>query len=95
MPFTRISSGTRLTLAKLKRNFSSAASSVLYRLTYINMLGMTRIKMTPSSWTSRGRFGITWSIRVLTLMIAWSGSVPRSKTTWIVASPALVASETM
>lgn len=59
------------------------------------MLGMTRIRMTPSSCTSFGIWGITWSIRVLTLMIAWLGSVSRSKMTWIVASPALVASVIM
>jgi hypothetical protein len=95
IPLTRMSSGRTLTLAKLNRNFSSASSARLYTLTYINMLGITRMRMTPSSWTSFGSWLMTWSIRVLTLMRAWFGSVSRSKMTWIVASPALVASEIM
>ena len=38
---------------------------------------------------------MAWSTRFFTFTTAWLGSVPSSKMTWMVASPALVASETM
>ena len=59
----------------------------------MSMLGCTRETITPSSWTSGGRRLRTWSTRFLTLTTAALGSVPSSKITWIVASPALVESE--
>ncbi|MNL44279.1 hypothetical protein D3C87_1668430 [compost metagenome] len=68
---------------------------MLSKLTYISMLGCTGFTMTPSSCTSWGSLLATWSTRFLTLTSAESGSVPSSKTTWMVASPALVASEMM
>ena len=68
---------------------------MLYRLTYINMLGATGVTTTPSRCTSGGSWLMTWSTRFLTATTARLGSVPSSKITWTVASPALVESETM
>jgi hypothetical protein len=73
----------------------SASSWVLYRFTYISICGCTRLTITPSRCTSGGRSGITWFTRLLTFTTAWLGSVPGWKMTWMVASPALVASEIM
>ena len=57
----------------------------------MSMLGCTRLRTTPSSCTSGGKRLITWSTRFFTLTTASFGSVPSPKTTWMVASPALVA----
>ena len=61
----------------------------------MSMLGCTGVMMTPSRCTSTGRLGITWSTRVFTRTTASFGSVPGSKITRMVPSPALVASLAM
>ena len=61
----------------------------------MSMLGCTRFMTTPSSRTRAGRRLMTWSMRFLTLTTASLGFASSRKTTWIVASPALVASEIM
>ena len=59
------------------------------------MLGTTRFTITPSRCTSTGRRLSTCAMRVFTFTTAWSGSVPRLNTIWMLASPALTASEVM
>ena len=63
--------------------------------TYISMLVMVCMTMMPSSSTRGGsRFFTVW-MRFCTFKTATFGSVPGSKMIRIVASPALVAAETM
>jgi hypothetical protein len=57
------------------------------------MLDMFCKTMSPSLSTIGGRLFFTAWTRLFTFMTATFGSVPGSKMTWIVASPALVASE--
>ena len=59
------------------------------------MLDMFCMTMMPSRSTIGGRLFFTIWMRLFTFMTATFGSVPGSKMIWIVASPALVASEIM
>jgi hypothetical protein len=69
--------------------------SLLKRFTYMSMLGTTRFTTTPSRCTSTGKRFRIWAMRVFTFTTACSGSVPRLNTIWMLASPALTASEVM
>src|SRR5258708_2670017 len=69
--------------------------SLLYKFTYISMLGITGVMITPSRCTNRGSLFVTCCTRFDTCTNAWLISVPGLNITWIFASPALVASEVM
>src|SRR5436190_11818047 len=61
----------------------------------MSMLGMTGVMITPSRCTSVGSLLVTCCTRLDTCTNAWLMSVPGLNTTWMLASPALVASEVM
>src|SRR5258708_29959686 len=61
----------------------------------MSMLGITGVMITPSRCTSIGNLLVTCCTRLETCTNAWLMSVPGLNMTWMLASPALVASEVM
>ena len=73
----------------------SAFLSLLKMFTYINMFGARFHTMMPSRTTSGGSRKDTAFTRFSTFTVAWLGSDPMWKNTWITASPELAALDTM